>query len=284
MAIAASTLIQRTRRFVRDYPEHDTLTASVTTSSTLTVADTSIYAVRWPIQVEQEAMLVKALTSGTVLTVLRGHAGTTAATHASGSTVLIRPHFLDVEILDALNSAIDSCFPLLYRPVAEEYTGVVADQYEYDVPTMTTISKPIPIVTRIEYRYATGEAFRQLKGWRIVRRGTPVIKLASPLPAGGTLRVHGFGPFAHFTTVASELDNLFPVHAEDLLPLYAAATLLASGEAGRVRSDTGAIDNREQANRTGSSMSASNALMVRFERQLLRKAMPPMPRHVKATF
>ena len=285
MATAASTLIARTRRYLRDYPELDTLSGSISSSVTTITTSTSLsntaYQANWIIQVDQEAILVKTTSSVSgSLTVTRGAWGTTAASHAASANVMIRPAFLDVEILDALNGALDATFPYLYRPVAEEYTGVEADEYEYDVPDMTGFSVPIPHVWQLEYQETTDQPFYPLKGWRVIRRATPIIKLKHLLPGGGVLRVHGFGPFPHLTTTADTLADLFPQNAEDLLPVYAAGWLLGSGEAGRVRVDTGVTDNREQANRVGSSMAAGDRLMNRFFRRLSDCAMPPLPKNL----
>ena len=53
--------------------------------------------------------------------------------------------------------------------------------------------------------------------------------------------------------------------------------LITSGEADRVRQDVAVLDQRENANRTGSSMSASNALYNRFPKRLNDSAMAPSP-------
>lgn len=282
MPTSAATLTQRTRRFVGDFPEYDSLTASVTSSgATLSVADTTIYSTRWPLQIDTEAVLVKALTSGTVLTVLRGHAGTTAASHANSATVLIKPAFLDTEILDALNYALGNTFPYLYTPVLDTSLTTAVNTYEYTVPNLNGV--PIPYLSKVELKEPGDFAYRPVRGWEIRRGATPKIQFRREQTAGATIRVHGYGPFARLTTAGS-LDSLFPLDCEDLLVTGAGEYLLSSGEARRVRVDTGVNDQRENANRTGSSMSASNALLSRFERQLLRKAMPPMPKNIKATF
>jgi hypothetical protein len=276
VATSAATLIQRTRRLVKDWPDEDAITASVTSSATtLTVADSSIYTEGWLIEVEQEAMLVRDVPTGTTVTVKRGAIGSTAATHASSSAVLIKPAFTSVQILDALNEGLDACYPQLYKPVAQEYDGILNDTYEYNLPDMTGLSVPIPIVNRIEVKRSGETNFVKMRGWRIVRAATPLIKFDSSLLAGDTIRICGYGPFAHLGSVASELDAKFPVQAEYLLPLFAASTLLASGEAGRVRTDTGAVDQRENANRVGSSMQTANNLLQRFRLQLDGAAMPP---------
>lgn len=280
-----ATLIQRTRRFVRDWPEFDALTASATSTATsLTVADATIYTTNWIIQVDSEAMRVRSGSAGTTLNVRRGVYGTTGASHANSATVLVKPEYLDQDILDALNAAVQAAFPLIYRRVAVEYTGVTGSDYEYAIPDMPGITGyKIPYVSEVWLRDATGEAFRRQHAFRIVRdETTPLIQFRRTQVAGATLRIVGFGPYPALVATDS-LPAQFPPNAEDLLVWYAGQYLLASGEAGRVRVDTGVIDDREQANRVGSSMTAANSLFQRFQIRLRDAGMPPMPRHVVPT-
>lgn len=286
MPTTAATLITRTRRYVRDWPVQDTLTADVTdtTSTSLTVADGTAFPANWTIQIDDEAFAVTATGTGTTVPVRRGWYGSTAATHTTGAAILIRPAFTNVEILDALNSALDACFPLIYRPVATDWTGINSTDYEYSIPDMGTLGRPIPYLSKVEYQISATLPFAELRSWRVVRGDTPLVKFKAPLNGGGTLRFSGYGPFAQLTTSASTLDSLFPAHAESLLVDFAAQQLLMSGEAGRVRNDTGPLDNREAANKTGSSASASNAVYQRWAQKLRSAAMPPMPPHVVSVF
>jgi hypothetical protein len=285
MATSLETLVKRTRRFLRDWPEEDTITASVSSSATqITVADESIYSENWLLEIDQENMTVTGATTGTTVDVRRGARGSTAASHTSGSVVLIRPHFLYNEIVDALNWAKDECFPSIYKPVSAEYTGFLSDTYEYDVPEMPGLSNvPIPYLSKLEIKPSGESDFRQIRGWWIKRGATPYIQFSAAPETGGTLRINGYGPFPDLATGGS-LDALWPAQADKLLPLGAASLLLASGEAGRVRVDTGVQDAREQANRSGSSMAASNALYNRFRRMVGGAAMRPILQHAKPTF
>lgn len=288
MATTATTLVQRVRRFLRDWPDFDSLTASTSsTATTLTVADASstVYSPRWDIEIDNEAMIVRS-GAGTTLTVKRAHKGTTAATHASGAAILLRPHFLSLEILDALNSAIQASFPLIYKPVLDTSLTTSSNTYEYTVPNMpgtyNGASIPIPRLSKLELKLSGETDYQRVRGWNVRRGATPKVQFELEQEASATIRVHGFGPFPDLAFTDS-LDTLWPVHAEDYLIFHATATLLASGEAGRVRVDTGAIDNREQANRAGSSMAASTALLQRAQLRLRDAAMPAMPKHVVVT-
>lgn len=279
MATAASTLIQRSRRFLGDWPEIDAVTASISSGgTTISVADATIYSAGWILQVDQEAMYVSSGV-GTTVTVRRGIRGTTAASHASASTVLVRPHFLDVEYLDALNAAIGASFPLLYQKVIDESLSTSATVYEYNVPTLTSLNAPIPFLSDIYFKESGDLAFRLLRDWEVRRGATPLIKFRRYLPTG-TLRVEGYGPIARLTSNADTLTSLFPSNSEDALTTFAAQYLLASGEARRTREDTGARDDRENANRPGSAMAVSNTLYQRFQIQIRQAAMPPIPPHI----
>ena len=286
MAVTLQSLVQQTRRMLRDWKDFDATTASLSSSATtVTVADSSIYANRWPIEIDQELMMVRSVATATTLTVERGAMGSTAASHASSSTVLIRPDFYTVEIIDAINQGILACFPQIYKPVQDTSLTTADNTYEYTVPNMpgtyngSTI--PIPFVNRLEIKVPGDLTYRPYKRYEVIRASTPLIKLRSPYAIGGLLRVSGFGPFPPLTSITDTLDAQWPVAAQYLLPIYATAQLLMSGEAGRVRQALGPRDDREAANRVGSSMSAGLQLYNRFLRELASCAMPPLPKHVK---
>ena len=281
MSTSAATLIQRTRRLLRDWPEEDVTTASISSvGTTLTIGDGTIYPKSTFLELDQEVLYTTAAGSGTTVAVRRGLRGSTAASHASGASILINPSFYSIEILDALNQALDACYPLIYRPVATEYTGVSDTIYEYTLPTMSGISVAIPSVYRIDVQESGDLAFRNIRAWEVIRSEAPFIKFRRPPTAGSTVRVYGYGPFTHLSAISDTLDTYFPVNAEFLLSDFAAAQLLASGEAFRVRSNKGVVDARENANATGSSLRAAENFRNRFYAQLQNAAMPPMRRHV----
>lgn len=288
MPASAATLIQRTRRFVRDYPDIDSTTASLSSSvTTVPVADTTVYKVGWIIDVDAEAMQVTALASGTNLTVRRGVRGSTAISHGTSATVLARPAFLSVEILDALNGAKDDAYPLVYAPVND--TSLVPDTvtWEFAVPNMPGTyggdSIPIQYISKIELKIAGDLRYREIRDWTVKRASSPLIVFRRA-PLSGSLRVHGFGQLPDLTSVTDTLNAAVPKHIERILPLGAASELLASGEAGRVRTIAGAVDDREQANRAGSSISLSNTLYGRWRAKVQAAPMPPMGPHVVSVF
>lgn len=288
MATTLDTLVQRTRRFLRDYPAPaDATTASLSSSvTTVPVGDGTQFKANRVIEVDYELMLVASVSSNNV-TVRRGWAGSTAASHGTSSTVLIRPGFFAVEIVDALNGAKDEMYPYVYKPVNDTSLTPNAVTYEFTVPNMPGTyggdTLVMPFISKIEI-FVTGDvAYRPLRDWTVRRGATPKI-VFKRAPVSGTLRVHGFGPFPDLALSGDTVDTLFPKNAERILPLGAAISLLGSGEAGRSRFDAGARDDREAANRPGGSISLANQLERRFEKDLSRVSMPPMPKNLVSVF
>lgn len=291
-ATTVSSLVNRTRRFIRDWPDEDVLAASVTSSAaTITVADATEYQDNWAVEIDNEVLVVTSTaSSGTTVTVRRGARGSTAASHASGAVILKKPAFFNLEFLDAFNAALEAMYPYIYRPVVDESLTTVANQYEYSIPVMPASDTDANIyhISKISIQMNTGEAFYPEHAWDVIRGSSTslantasiVFRRATP-DSTSTIRLYGFGPFPRLT-LAGSLDNLFPRQAEELLVLYAASHLLASGEAGRVRQDRGVRDTREEANVAGSSMRASQALLQRFYARLGQASMPPMPKNVKS--
>src|ERR1051326_1467894 len=97
--VTLQTLVNTTRRYLRDWPVSERLGASLSSSaSTITVADGTIYGNRWVIDVDLESMLITS-TASTSLTVLRGIRGSTPASHASSADILMQPNFTGIEII-----------------------------------------------------------------------------------------------------------------------------------------------------------------------------------------
>jgi hypothetical protein len=287
MSVSAVSLYQRTRRYLRDYRDFDSITTAITTTSatSVVVADTTIYAARWPIEIDQETMIVKSITNATTMVVERGAYGSTAATHLINAPILINPAFYGVEILDALNEGIQACYPLIYKRVIDTSVTIAANTWEYTVPNMPgtyngdTIQ--IPRIGTIEIQEPGVVPYFPTAAWSLRRgaEGGHKIKFQNLETTGAIVRISGIGSFPDLADYTSNLDTSFPKQAIYLPSLYAAASLLMSGEAGRVRLTAGAVDTREQANRVGSSMSAGQNLMNRFLFELNRSSMePPRPR------
>ena len=87
------------------------------------------------IEINQELMLVtSANTSTRTLTVARGYAGTTAATHADKTNIFINPTFPRKSVFDAVSDNIVRLYPSLYNVTT---TNVVANTTYQEVPAST---------------------------------------------------------------------------------------------------------------------------------------------------
>jgi hypothetical protein len=280
MPVTARTLTARSRRFMQDWGDsEDKLTlAAALGDTTITVADSSLYGKGWVFQIEDEALQVNGIASATVVNVRRGVRGTTAAAHANSSAVQVRPHFLNLDYLEALNSAVEACYPWIYKPVVDETIVTVGNTYEYAIPVVDGL--PIRALTRVYYRDPGSFSWLKVMKWDVVRSGaTAKIKLGIDL-SPASLRLIGFTQIQPFANLDAALDAAFPPGAEDALVFYAAQYLLASGESRRVREDTGLRDDRESRNAAGSSGRISDQIYQRFLGRLGSSAMQPMPRYV----
>ena len=87
------------------------------------------------VEVDQELMLVTAANTSTrTLTVSRGYAGTTAATHADNTNVFINPTFPRKSVFDAVADNIVRLYPSLYNVTT---TNVTANSTYAEVPAST---------------------------------------------------------------------------------------------------------------------------------------------------
>lgn len=284
MATSVSTLVAGIRRFVRDVPDQDVITASLSSGATsVSVADSTLYYKNMLIEVDSETMIVRSITNSTTVAVARGTMGSTAATHASGADVLVKPAWPTAQILDALNDAIQASYPWVYQEVMDTTITIATGVYEYAVPNMPGTyggdSIPMPRIYAIDILDPGGSTvlpWIPLSGWNIRRDITaPKIKISYLENPGATLRVRGYGPFPD-VALTDSLHPAFPRNLTQALKEYAGAVLLASGEAGRLRTDTGLLDTREAAQRPGTSMQASTAMEGRFQRRLANCGVPPM--------
>ena len=87
------------------------------------------------VEVDQELMLVTAANTSTrTLTVSRGYAGTTAATHADEANVFINPTFPRKSVFDAVADNIVRLYPSLYNVTT---TNVTSTSTYAEVPAST---------------------------------------------------------------------------------------------------------------------------------------------------
>ncbi len=87
------------------------------------------------VEIGQELMLVTAANTSTrTLTVSRGYAGTTAATHADETNIFINPTFPRKSVYDAVSDNISRLYPTLYNVTT---TNVTSNSTYQEVPAST---------------------------------------------------------------------------------------------------------------------------------------------------
>ncbi len=299
MGATLQKLFDRTRDMMRDTPDYDQLTASLTSSTTnVTVADSSIYSKRWPIEIDGETMMIRSVTNSVTLSVVRGWRSSTAVSHANSAAILMQPNFYATEIINAINGAIQGMYPYIYKPVVDTSLQVLTNQYQYVIPSMPGYTNyPIPAIYHVEVLQPGDYTYRLTHRWEVLRgfvtSGSPslsgsvastypILKFKSLPPITGVIRLHGYGPQPPLVNFTDTLDDLFPPQCEYLLHKLAAGYLGLSAELGRARADSGPVDTRTAANAPGTSLRAAQGVLNRSDQEMLRTAMPPLPRHIKA--
>jgi len=145
---AVSTLVDRIYRDFLNKPDDlsafSRLDGAITdTTGTSVVYETGLFSSEEEnllgngalVEVDQELMLVTAANTSTrTLTVSRGYAGTTAATHTDKTNVFINPTFPRKSVFDAVSDNISRLYPSLYNVTT---TNVVANTTYQEVPAST---------------------------------------------------------------------------------------------------------------------------------------------------
>ena len=76
------------------------------------------------IEINQELMMVVSLnTADETLTVVRGARGTTAATHAQGDLIKIKPPFIRLNVFNAVKDQIENLYPTLFAVETQTITS-----------------------------------------------------------------------------------------------------------------------------------------------------------------
>src|SRR5690348_3710056 len=105
---------------------------------------------------------ITALTNSTTLAVARGAQGTTAASHVSGATILVRPGFSDIQILDAINAGINATYPYFYKDDLDTSITTDGSSYEY-----TTVPAGIRMLSKVETRESGSPYYYRIDGWTV---------------------------------------------------------------------------------------------------------------------
>jgi len=231
VAATAQELINRTRRYVADWPVQGTTTASLSASATtVTIAPgPKPVAVGDVVEIDLEAIQVTGVT-GNTLTMQRGLMGSTAASHTAGTMILLNPDFFSIEIMDALADGLDAAWPWVYRRISDSSLTIAsATIYEYAVPTDSVTGEVFPFIYDIQVKEPGDLTYRPLRRWWILRDAGPLIHFKAQPNPGTNIRILGVARFPRLSFTGS-LDTQWPLNLEYPLVEYAGSYLMMGKE------------------------------------------------------
>lgn len=187
-------------------------------------------------EVDSELMYVwDANASAKSLTVERGFAGTTAASHNSGAIMTLNPRFPRAQMLDALNADLDDLSSTangLFRVVTVDLSYNGSDR-QIDITGSGTIIELLDV--RLRY---LADDYPVIHSARL-QTGLPTtdfpsgntLVLDEPVMAG-TLRVRYKAPFAQATSEATDLQTtcFLPSTCDDIVEMGVMLRMMAGRE------------------------------------------------------
>lgn len=137
MSYSKTTLKTRVRTAVDDEPFEDVLTNTPGTGTSVTVADTTQYAVGSILEHETngDQARVKSITNATTMVVKRNHNGTTASSWSTGDVILLNPEYADVEIDEAVQATVGDLWPFVWAVDTTNITPTTPNALVYSVPS-----------------------------------------------------------------------------------------------------------------------------------------------------
>lgn len=176
-----------------------------------------------------------AVPASKTLTVERGYAGTTAASHTSGAVLTLNPRFPRAQMLDALNSEIDDLSSTsngLFRVVTVDLSYNGSDR-QINITGSGTILELLDV--RLRYEADDHPVIRSTR----IQTGLPTSDFASgntlvfdePVMAG-TYRVRYKAPFTRASTESSDLttDCFLPATCDDIAEMGVMLRVMAGRE------------------------------------------------------
>lgn len=268
------------------------LTAGITNSATSFVVDDASNISAGLIEVDTELMnVVRADLSTNTVTISpmgRGYRGTTAASHAVGAEVRVRPIMPYSSVIREINNELSGLYPKLSWVSDYEFT--------YD-PTKIAYSLPSDVGLVLDVRYLDRlNEWQRVRAWEMEKgqdtadfASGNVIRVSAP-EALSTIRVVYGKPFARpaaLTDVMGQVTGL-PSSCEDIITLGAVCRLLPSLDVAKLSSIS--IPNAEAAGRTpqpGTGVMVARELRALYKDRIetevsaFRKAYPVRVHHTR---
>lgn len=230
-------------------------------------------------EVDSELVYIWEVNQGTkTLTVERGHAGTTPASHDIGDVITINPRFSKAQLLDALNQDIDdlgSPANGLYAVVSVDLSYNGSDR-QIDITGATNVIDLIDV--RLRYMSDDYPILRDVR----LQRNLPTTDFPSGYSIvfdgdvqAGSLRVNYKSGFSRVSSLADSIQSVakVPVTMEDILEMGVMMRVLASREVKRSFIESQGDTRRPDEVPVGSMRdSFGNILRLRRDRIIAEKA------------
>ena len=276
MTTAATILNRASRQMLAGVvEERNKLASSVTDSDTSIVASYDLGGIRAGSVFEIGTELIyvwDANPSTKILTVERGHAGTTATSHLSGSVITLSPRFPRSQMFDAVNAELDDLSSTangLFKVNTVSLTYNGSDR-QINLAGATSVTELIDVRLRYE-----PDDYPVIRGSRL-QRDLPssdfasgfAIVLDEPVQAG-TLRVRYKGPFTRATSESSDLTSFcgLPSTCDDLVELGVIIRMMAGREVKRNFTESQGDTRRADEVQAGAVLqSVANIQRLRRER------------------
>lgn len=276
MTTAATILNRASRQLLSGtVEERNKLASTINDSATSVVLSYDLGGFRAGSVFELESELLyvwEANTATKTLTVERGYAGTTAASHTAGVLATLNPRFPRQQMLDALNAELDdysSTANGLFKVTSTTLTYNGSDR-QINLAGATNVLELIDV--RLRY---TADDYPVIRGVRL-QRDLPTSDFASGIAIvfdesvmAGSLRVRYKSPFTRATSESSDLTSFcgLPATCDDLVELGLIIRMMAGREVKRSFIESQGDTRRSDEVPPGSSRdSTANLLRLRRER------------------
>jgi len=231
-------------------------------------------------EIDSELVYIwQANTGSKTLTVERGYAGTTAASHSAGAIIVQNPRFPKAQLLDALNQDIDDLSSPangLYQVVTTTAISYNGSDRQIDMTGVTSLLDLIDV--RVKYK---SDDFPYVRNVRL-QRNLPVADFPSTFalvfdeaPVAGTLVVRYTAPFVRTSTLASDIQTVckVPQTMEDILEMGVMIRMLSVREVKRNFTEAQGDTRRADEVPPGAMRdSFNNILRLRRDRVIAEKA------------
>lgn len=231
-------------------------------------------------EIGSELIYIWSAATGTkTLTVERGYAGTTAATHSAGAILTLNPRFPKQQMLDALNQDIDDLSSPangLFQVVTTTAISYNGSDRQIDMTGVTSVLDLIDV--RVKYKSDDFPIVHRVR----LQRNLPVADFPSTYAlvfdeatVAGTLVVRYTSPFVRAASTASDIQSVckVPQTMEDILEMGVMVRMLSVREIKRNFTEAQGDTRRADEVPPGAMRdSFTNILRLRRDRIIAEKA------------